>query len=203
MSGASLWLVPPKDSPIDTILTQLIMRAVPQHFPQLKSTPTFSPHLTLTSDIAQDAVSERPQSWLDSLPLALDRLPHVMFETLDVGEPFFRKLTLSTAKDPLLEVAVQIRATAVENGDAAAARRWAEDVYAPHVSLLYADLEITEEKRVEILGDLDRVGIKLKNEGALRGEENEGYDGWAGGKIVLVSTWKKLEDWAVTAERPL
>ncbi|KAL8796857.1 MAG: hypothetical protein Q9195_000940 [Heterodermia aff. obscurata] len=155
------------------------------------------------SEIPEKTLSNGPQSWLDSLPLALDVPPYVTFGSLDVGEPFFRKLTLQVRKHNLYDLPIQIRTAAVENGDAVAAERWAADVYAPHVSLLYADLDIDEEKRQDILQDLDKAEISLRNEGAFQGKENEGYNGWIGGRILLVSTWKVLEKWAVIAERDL
>lgn len=198
-----MWLVPARDSHIETILSRLITTIIPQHFPKLKSPPHFLPHLTLTSDIPEEALSNGPQSWLDSLPLALDVPPYVTFESLDVGEPFFRKLTLKARKHNLYDLPTQIRSAAIERGDAAAAASWAAEVYAPHVSLLYADLSIGEEKRREILQDLDKAEISLREEGKFQGKENEGYNGWIGGRILLVSTWNALEKWAVIAERNL
>jgi 2',3'-cyclic-nucleotide 3'-phosphodiesterase len=146
-------------------------------------------------------VSDKAQAWLDALPLALADQPNVLFRSLDVGTPFFKKLTLSVAKGPLQDIASQIRAAAIEDGDATAARHWAIDVYAPHVSLLYADIEISEQKRTEILQDLESAGIGLEADGALR--VDEAWKAWKGGRIVLVSTWKDLEEWSVTAERLL
>lgn len=140
--------------------------------------------------------------WLQNIPLALDKEPTVNFQSLDVSDAFFKKLTVNAAKDPLHDIAVQIRAAAVEKGDTAAAERWAKDNYAPHVSLLYGDLEIDEETRVEILKALDQTGLRLETEGALR-KENEGLNGWSGGRIVLVSTFVDIKDWAVLADRVL
>lgn len=198
-----MWLVPPKGSHVEKLLSKLIATIIPQHFPELKSPPGFLPHLTLTSDIPEEALSNGPQSWLDGLPLALDVPPYVTFGSLDVGEPFFRKLTLQVRKHHLYDLPTQIRAAAVERGDAVAAELWAAEDYTPHVSLLYADLNIGEGKRQDILQDLDKAEISLRDEGAFQGKENEGYNGWIGGRILLVSTWKVLEKWAVIAERDL
>ena len=197
-----MWLVPPKGSQVEEILSRLITTIIPQHFPELKSPPRFLPHLTLTSEIPEEALSNGPQQWLDNLPLALD-VPYVTFVSLDVDEPFFRKLTLQVRKHNLYDLPTQIRTAAVERGDAAVAEHWAEEVYAPHVSLLYADLGIGEEKRREILHDLDEAEISLGEEGAFQGQENKGHNGWIGGRLLLVSTWKDLEKWAVIAERDL
>ena len=201
--GASLWLVPPNESHIDLLLSRLITKAVPQHFPELKFPLHFIPHLTLTSDIPKEIVGDRPQAWLDSLSLDLAKPPEVVFQSLDVGKPFFKKLTLSATKESLHDVASQVRAAANENGDAAAAERWAKDVYAPHVSLLYSDVDIDEEKRLKILQELDEVGIGLATEGALNERKQTGFNGWIGGSVVLVPTWKKVEDWSWIAERAL
>ena len=201
MLGASLWLVPPKDSQLDLLLSHLIKKTVPKHFPELICPPDFLPHLTLTSDIPVELVSKEPQAWLDGLLLTLEDPPRVIFQSLDVGEAFFKKLTLSAARGPLYEIATQIRAAAVANGDAEAAEQWARDVYAPHVSLLYAELSIGEEKRMEVLHELEQAGVKLETEGTFR--EEKGMNGWTGGRIVLVSTWKDLRGWSVVAERLL
>ena len=125
------------------------------------------------------------------------------FQSLDVGEIFFKKLTLSALMEPLHDVATQIRAAANEGGDAVAAERWARDVYAPHVSLLYADLSVHEGTRLAILNSLDEAGIQLEADGGLHGKKQASFDGWTGGSIVLVPTWKDVEDWSPIAERAL
>ena len=200
-----MWLVPPKDSQIGKILSSLTNFIVPAYFHVEECTPISLPHLTLTSDIPIEALGDRPQlwmEWLQNIPLALDKEPTVKLQSLDVSDAFFKKLTVSAAKDPLHEIAVQIRAAAVEKGDTAAAERWAKDNYAPHVSLLYGDLEIDEERRVEILKALDQTGLRLETEGVLC-KENEALNGWSGGRIVLVSTFVDIKDWAVLADRVL
>lgn len=202
MPGASLWLVPPPSSDIDEILSTLITRTVPNRFPELGAAPpNFPPHLTLTSDIAPEVVGDNPQAWLDGLSISLTESPSVNLQSLDIGQPFFKKLTLSSKKAPLQELAVQARAAAVEDGDEGAAMEWFGEKYAPHVSLLYADIEIGESKRREVLDDLIQAGVRLETEGLLGGREREGHDGWDGGRMVLVETWKELKDWETVAER--
>ena len=181
----------------------MIKEIVPRYFPELKSTIDFSPHLTLTSDISKENVRNEPQIWLDSLPLHLAKPPTVKFQSLDVGDIFFKKLTLSAQMEPLHDVATQIRAAANEGGDALAAERWARDVYAPHVSLLYADLCIREETRLAILKFLDEAGIELEAKNGLHDKKQAGSDGWTGGSIVLVPTWMDVGDWSPIAERVL
>ena len=203
MPGSSLWLLPPSDSKIEDILSTLITKTVPARFPELEATPDFPPHLTLTSDIPSGVTEEEPQRWLDGLPLSIIDPPFVGFQSLDVGQQFFKKLTLSVQKAPLQNLAVQVRAAAVESGDEAAAKRWVEETYAPHISLLYADIEIDDSKRRYILQDVGDAGIRLVNEGFLGARKGEGYNGWDGGRVVLVPTWKELKDWTIVAERRL
>ena len=203
MPGASLWLVPPSNSEIDEILSTLIAKTVPKRFPELDAPPNFPPHLTLTSDIAPEFMSENPQEWLDGLPVSVIQPPSVNLQSLDIGQQYFKKLTLSSKKAPLQDLAVQARAAAVEDGDEVAATQWFGENYAPHVSLLYADVDIGETKRREVLDDLIQAGIRLETEGLLGGKEREGHNGWDGGRMVLVETWKELKDWAIVAERTI
>ena len=203
MPGASLWLVPPANSEIDEILSTLITKTVPKRFLELDAPPHFPPHLTLTSDIPPDVVAANPQEWLDGLSISPTQPPSVSLQSLDIGQQFFKKLTLSSKKASLQELVVQVRAAAVENGDDRAAKEWFGENYAPHVSLLYAEIDITESKRREVLEDLVQAGVRLETEGLLGGREHEGHDGWDGGRVVLVTTWKELKDWAVVAERIL
>jgi len=203
MPGSSLWLVPPSGSKIEDVLSTLITKTVPAQFPGLDTTPDFPPHLTLTSDVPESITENEPQEWLNNLSLSIDDMPSVTFQSLDVGQQFFRKVTLSVPKAPLQNLAARVRAVAVEKGDEAAAKRWVEETYAPHVSLLYADLEIDEVKRRRVLQDVADAGIRLANEGFLGASKAEGYDGWNHGRIVLVPTWKELKDWTVVAERSL
>lgn len=163
----------------------------------------FEPHLTLTSDIPQhitDGTTDS-QAWLDRLHLSTSAQPQTRFSSLDVGDQFFKKLTLSASKTPLLGLAIQTRAAAVENGKQSAASSWANKDWAPHVSLLYADGGIAEQKREEVLQALHGAGITLGEERDLAGAQGEGVDGWDGGRIVLVPTWRDPKEWAVVAER--
>jgi len=203
MPGSSLWLMPPSGSKIEDVLSSLITKTIPGHIPELETTPHFPPHLTLTSDVPESITENDPQEWLDNLSLSIDDIPSVSFQSLDVGQQFFRKLTLSVPKAPLQNLAARVRAVAVEKGNEAAAKRWVEETYAPHVSLLYADIEIDESKRRRVLHDVVDAGIRLANEGFLGPSKAEDYDGWNSGRIVLVHTWKELKDWTVVAERSL
>lgn len=201
MPGASLWLVPPSGSKVEQILSNLITNVVPSKFPDLGSPPDFPPHLTLTSDVPQDLIEQDPQSWLDSLSITLTEAPSVEFQSLDIGQQFFKKLTLGVSKGPLQSLAAQLRGVVID--DETSAKQWAEAVYAPHVSLLYADVEIDEATRREILHDVDKAGIQLAGEGFLGAGMGEGTNGWSGGRIVVVPTYKELKDWTIVAETEL
>lgn len=203
MPGSSLWLIPPSDSEIQGVLSALITTTIPAQFPELEATQDFPPHLTLTSNVPESVTQNEPQTWLDNLPISLEDSPSVSFQSLDIGQHFFKKLTLSVPKVPLQNLAATVRAAAVENGDEAAAKRWVDEMYAPHVSLLYADIEIDETKRRRVLQDVADAGIRLANEGFLGASKVKGYDGWNHGRIVLVPTWKELKDWTIVAERSL
>ena len=203
MPGASLWLVPPADSKVGHILSTLITETVPAQFPEVQAPPKFPAHLTLTSDIPETIAENEPQKWLDALSLVVADPPSVSFDSLDVGQPFFRKLTLNVSKAPLLSLTTQVRAAAVEDGKHDVAKRWTADTYAPHVSLLYADIEIDESRRRSVLRDIENAGIRLMNEGFCSASTGKGHSGWEGGRIVLVPTWKELKDWTIVAERSL
>ncbi len=101
----------------------------------------------------------------------------------------------------MLELAIQTRAAAVEYGNHGTASSWANKDWAPHVSLLYADVEVSEQKREEVLRALHEAGIRLSEEGGLVAVERGGFNGWDGGRIVLVPTWRDPEEWVFVAER--
>lgn len=206
MPGASLWLLPPANSSVEDILSQLILKTVPSHFPELKDPPQFPPHLTLTSDIPVDIAKNEPQKWLDALPLTGLEPPSVSFQSLDIGPQFFKKVTLGVSKAPLRSLAARVRAFAVEKGDQTAADHWVTETYAPHVSLMYADLEIDSGERCKILHDVKSSRVWLAKEEPVETygkSEGETHKGWSEGRIVLVSTWQDLKEWTVVAERSL
>lgn len=166
----------------------------------------FKPHMTLTSDITLPpdvAGNKQAQRWLDGLPLPKKVDPDVRLESLDVGDQYFKKLTLSVYKGSLEDFGAHVRSTVVENGDMAAATSWAKGTWAPHVSLMYADIEVTAEKRQEILQVVTNAGIRIGKEYRLLEDGKSGYSGWSGGRIALVETWKELGDWEVVASRAM
>jgi hypothetical protein len=139
MPGASLWIIPPKDSSFSQALQTLISTTIPPHFPQTK-THDFIPHVTITSNIDTSLYGSDPQAWLSALHLPSGDQHDPVFVTLDVleaGDAFVKKLTLRAGKTAqLLQLASACRAEAVEGGDQAKAEKWAQDDYLPHLSLM-------------------------------------------------------------------
>lgn len=139
MPGASLWIIPPKDSSFSQALQTLISTTIPPHFPDTK-THDFIPHVTITSNIDQSLYGSDPQAWLGGLHLPSGDQHDPVFVTLDLleaGDAFVKKLTLRAGKSAqLLQLASACRAEAVEGGDQGKAENWARDEYLPHLSLM-------------------------------------------------------------------
>lgn len=140
MPGSSLWLIPPPHSSLYSTLNTLINTTIPATIPPSTKTttqppPHFSPHVTLTADTVTP--SDDPQQWLDrlSLPETAKDL-RVQMKEPQVGEIFFRKLTLRCEKnDGLKALAGACRRAGTGEGSAEV-EDWVEGVYAPHLSLL-------------------------------------------------------------------
>jgi Cyclic phosphodiesterase-like protein len=137
--------------------------------PCAKKFPLLSPHLTLTSGIPDsltDSESIVHQECLESLSVSLSAPPTVRFLSLDVGERITRKLTLRVAKEStLVDLAIQLRAKAVEGGSREAAGKWVKTTWEPCVSLLYVDTNIGEEKRLEVMKTVTENGIRIEVDG--------------------------------------
>ena len=132
------------------------------------------------------AGKEQAQRWLDDLPLPKEVDLDVRLESLEVGAQYFQKITLGVSKGSLETFAAYVRSIAVENGNMAAATSWAKEFWAPHVSLMYADIEVTAEERQEILHAVTEAGIRVgKQQDLLKHGKGE-YSGWNGGRIALV-----------------
>ena len=201
----SLWLLPHNDSPIYSTLSDLITTKIPSRFPKIDHV-TFEPHVTLTSDVilpSEITTNEQAQRWLDDMPLPRNANPDVRFESLEVGPQYFKKLILSVEKGPLETLGTLIRTTAVEKGNLSAAKSWAKETWAPHVSLMYAEIEITAEKRQETLQVVTEAGICIGKEYELLEGGNRDFSAWSGSQIALIETWKKPSDWKVIASRAI
>jgi 2',3'-cyclic-nucleotide 3'-phosphodiesterase len=129
MPGSSLWLLPPSEHPLNNLLTTLI----DQTSQLFNSTHLFLPHITLTSDISPSKYGTEPQKWLEILPLPSSKDVHVNFEKLASEDVFFRKLYIKCAKSGLVDLG---RVCRVEVDGDTEAKKWAEEMYMPHCSLL-------------------------------------------------------------------
>ena len=159
---------------------------------------TLTSGITLPPDITG---KKQAQRWLDDLPQPKEVVLDVRLESLDVGAQYFKKVTLGVKKGPLVTLGAHVRSAAVESGSMTAATRWAKETWAPHVSLMYADIEVTAEKRQEILRVVTAAGIRIVEDNGLLEDGRGHYREWNGGRIALVETWKELRDWEVVASR--
>ncbi|KAK7536015.1 2',3'-cyclic-nucleotide 3'-phosphodiesterase [Phyllosticta citribraziliensis] len=212
MTGCSLWLVPPQDSPLYDKLSTLISDTLPAQFPEDASatperlvTAGFVPHVTLTSDVPIDLFTRAgeddearrkadAQAWLDSVRVSLPRSSDVdvRFRALDVGDKFVQKLTLRVEKEGVKDLALWSRILAVENGLNTPAQQWADDVYRPHCSLIYGSVDISEEKKTQLQQLIQAAGVSIDGSGDL--------GGWKGGTVWLVPTNKPIPEWTPWAE---
>ncbi|KAA8894865.1 2',3'-cyclic-nucleotide 3'-phosphodiesterase, partial [Sphaerosporella brunnea] len=195
---ASLWLVPPADSALESALQKLISDTLPAHFAATEQVPSFAPHLTLTSNLPKEF--SNPQEVLSQITVS--SLPEVIFKSVNVGDFFFTRLTLHTEKTAsLVALAQQCRRKFSEGCTSdREAEAWAQNVFTPHVSLVYSAMP-AEDVKADVLEkavkDIDAAGVVVG--GGVASE----MGGWKGGKIVLVQTWKDLSEWKVLAEKAL
>jgi 2',3'-cyclic-nucleotide 3'-phosphodiesterase len=133
MPGSSLWLLPPSDHPLKSILPTLISQTS-NHF---NSPHSFIPHITLTSEIPPSLYGSDPQAWLDSLALPEAGDMQVTFEELCSEDVFVRKLYIRCDKtDKLMKLGAMCRQTVGGFEDETKAEKWAKEAYNPHLSLL-------------------------------------------------------------------
>lgn len=203
MPGSSLWLIAPKpDHPFNKSLTELIDSTIPSNFTRVKL-PHFIPHVTLTSDIdpSKTYSSSSPQDWLNSI--SIDDLGFknqhkeviVELEELEIGDPYFKKLTLRAKKEGnLLKLAAKCREIGLGVSEDEATK-WAESEFLPHLSLMYSDLSRADVQK--------RMGLMELQLGFEFGSLFDCCGGQLaqGAKIVLVDTSKEVGEWEVIAER--
>lgn len=134
MPGSSLWLLPPEAHPLNQVLVALIERTASR----FGSSDLFIPHITLTSDLVPASTyGSEPQQWLDSLDLTAGPQVQVEFDKLDSEDVYFRKLYIKCNKTAgLKDLATVCRMHVADHQDEKTARKWAEESYNPHVSLL-------------------------------------------------------------------
>ncbi|KAF2472053.1 2',3'-cyclic-nucleotide 3'-phosphodiesterase [Lindgomyces ingoldianus] len=192
MPGSSLWLLPPADHPLNSILSSLIQETS-SHFnsPQL-----FIPHITLTSEISPSTYLPDPQAWLDHLKLPAGKDVRVKMGRLQSEDVFVRKLYSKVEKQGVVEIAKLARTVVAGFNEDEGAQRWANEKYGPHLSLLYHDCPKIAEDSVAKIEQLVRdSGVGLDGEGELAG--------WTGGRVVLVPTDRPIKEWNPLAERKL
>ncbi|KAJ9663167.1 hypothetical protein H2198_000928 [Neophaeococcomyces mojaviensis] len=202
---SSLWLITPKDDhEFNKSLKELINSTLPSDFARFKC-PSFIPHVTITSDIEPSKTygqASSPQQWLDNLALPADfkkefKEATVELEAVEAGEPFFKKVTLRAKKDEnLVRLAAKCREAGVLVSEQEA-QKWAETEYAPHLSLVYADVPKDEAQKKVPLIEL-QLGWEF---GSLF--DCCGGTLCMGAKLVLVDTSKPIEEWVPIAEREL
>ncbi|KAJ8109043.1 hypothetical protein OPT61_g7743 [Boeremia exigua] len=194
MPGSSLWLLPPEAHPVNERLVSLIKRTA-SHFGSLD---LFIPHITLTSDLVPaSSYGSEPQQWLESLQLPTGGDVRVEFEKLDSEDVYFRKLYIKCKKTTgLKDLAAVCRKQVANHGDEETARKWSEETYNPHVSLLYHDCPQVD---AEGLGETSNLA---QEEGIDLAERNEGLT-WTGGRVVLVATDKPTSEWKPIAQRAI
>lgn len=141
MPGSSLWLLPPPTHPLYSKLQTLISSTIPTLlFPPPSSTtpPSFSPHVTLTSEINPSIYGDNPQQWLDSLSWPKANGVGIKFEGVRTEDVFFRRCYLKVRKeDGIKELAALARGEGVLVGKGKeAVREWVDESYMPHCSLM-------------------------------------------------------------------
>jgi len=183
-------------------LTHLIDHTVPSIFSETPNLPTFIPHVTLTSDIDLFSLKPNPSAWLERLAIPQVEDVKVKFQSVEVGQTFTKKLFVRCEKSGLEGLGELCRWQAVESpggisGDDGRnrAEAWAEGIWDPHLSLMYSDAEVSEEKRHAVQNEVIKSGITLDGNGDM--------SGWIGGIIMLVDTNKPIDQWKPIAERKL
>ncbi|KAK4199324.1 putative cyclic phosphodiesterase [Triangularia verruculosa] len=215
MPGSSLWLLPPPTHPLFPILTKLISSTLPAKFPsEAASSPKvtphfFSPHMTLTSDISPSVYGSDPQAWLDSLPFPSVDKVRVRFGKVKSQDFFYRRCYISVGYEDVEEITGVARARGVygeHDQQGEKTKEWLEwwrKESGPHVSLMYGDVPITEEKMREIGQVVASAGVTLPEDEQITKEERKGHDGWEGGVVWLVPSDGPIEDWKPIAVREL
>jgi len=182
--GSSLWLLPPADSKIERELHTLINSTFPGFFPNIQL-PHFPPHITLTSEV--DPALD-PTTVTSSIEIT--SAPDVRFTNVNIGKTFFTRVTLYLEKtEKLKALAADCRQRFVTNGNTELARKWVEDSYVPHLSLIYME-ELPEPDIVEkIQAEVAKAGVEF------------GVDAWEGGRIALVNCSEPIDKWRIEGER--
>ncbi|KAH7305521.1 2',3'-cyclic-nucleotide 3'-phosphodiesterase [Stachybotrys elegans] len=203
MPGSSLWLVPPTEHPLHKLLSDIISHHLPAQFPELTG-PTFSPHMTLTSNIDPKTYGDDPQGWLDSIAWPDTSTVHVRLQSLKTEDVFFRRSYLKVEFEGVREAAGVARARGVigEDSIGPATESWLREwnlAFGPHVSLIYGSVPIEDGKLAEIETLVRNQGVKLSSQSPVAGS----FSGWDGGIVWLVPTDRSIDEWKPIATRQL
>ena len=176
--GLSLWLIPPGSYASTSNLSKLTTTIFPTS-PNFPQSPSFLPHVTLTSFIPVAAQFTLPSLELESLPP-----PDVQYSELSHSDAYFKFIFLRIKKTAsLLALAKHVRDRILPD-----ARAFDEASYDPHISLVYSDEQATEARVKYVTSEMS---MAIGNS-----------PGWTGGKVVLVDTtssnveeWKIVDEW--------
>ncbi|KAK4186399.1 putative cyclic phosphodiesterase [Podospora australis] len=214
MPGYSLWLVPPPNSPVSDTLQNLISSTLPAKFPEeaassprLPKPQFFFRHVTLTSEIPPSFFKDKtPQDWLNSILWPSADSVSIKFEKVKSQEFFYRRCYISVDYDSVKHLAGLARARGVNDEEDAEGEKtqqwlsWWREAFGPHVSLMYGDVPISDEKLREVTEVVQEAGIQLSQE-EKKGGEN--LSGWTGGVIWLVPSDGPISEWKPLATREL
>jgi len=165
---ASIWLLPPAGSEVESKLHRLIATALPDVFPNARL-PLFPPHITLTNEVDP---SLDPHTVTSSVEVSAS--PVIKFEKVDIGKTFFTRITLHLEKtEEITALAVQCRIKYVTKGNVEEAKKWAEG-FTPHLSLVYMEEVPGPEEVKKVEEEVASAGIKF------------GVEAWTGGRLALV-----------------
>lgn len=207
--SVSLWLVPCEDHPFTKALQELVSDTVPSKVESTSKIPHFVPHVTLVSDIdpkkTYECQGKSAQEWLDSLQLPEPKNEneevHLELYGLEAGDDYFRKLYVTISKqDNLKELAALCRQQGIlreteDRVSESTARFWAENEYAPHMSLMYGEVPYEVVKKKTALIEM-HIGFTFGDLFACCGGAL-----CLGGSIVLMDTSKPVEEWIPVAQR--
>ncbi|RVD83698.1 uncharacterized protein DFL_005477 [Arthrobotrys flagrans] len=205
--GASLWLLPPP-GPLSTVLQTLISNTLPPRIPS--PVPDFQPHITITSGIPLSSSSDF-QKTLDAI--SIEERPIIKFKRLRYGTAFWTKITIEIHKSASLKsLAVACRSSILPGYGEEEAKDWVEkyttpaesgnEGFIPHLSLVYYGEGVEGGVRMGVGSDVNDAGVVVEE---VEPEEVKEMGGWVGGKLVVVDTTKRVEEWrgGILAERVL
>ncbi|CAJ2501890.1 Uu.00g047430.m01.CDS01 [Anthostomella pinea] len=172
MPGSSLWLVPPPSHPLRDILSTLINMTLPARFPELTRV-SFSPHVTLTSNVPPSRYGDKPLDWLDAVPWPSADEVRVCFGDVRTEDVFFRRCYVKVGFEGVKKVAGIGRA---------------------------GDASIDDHTLQEIRDVVREAGVRLDGLGS---GDREGFGGWEGGEVWLVPTDRPVEGWKPIAVKTL